>query len=299
MLIENDLQTEDSFKAWAKKDATTNNYQEQRGYFKIAEMSTKEGATNCRFKTADRIWWDICGTNDSNIENPIIILDGKYKDADRSELEMLAKTEKVDGKKVYVYALVGRRDETTGSVRIDDKAYETTSPNKEYLEKVYAFLEKRDMIVADAGGGNSNGICNGENSCEVDDLTYKKVSFSEEPTVVNLSNGDTSTSVATGDKYVTVVASGKGWEYAQTACPDGTHLAKAAEIQQMANNGSLYTLCENCEYSDYRDYTWFWAAEGKAYTYETAGYYFSRYNNRFDDAKDNYVNNNQVVCVED
>ncbi|MBQ7450542.1 type II secretion system protein, partial [bacterium] len=66
MLIENDLQTETAFQTWAKTDATTNSYQEQLGYFKIAEMSTKEGATNCRFKTADRIWWDICGTNDSN-----------------------------------------------------------------------------------------------------------------------------------------------------------------------------------------------------------------------------------------
>ena len=94
-----------------------------------------------RFKTADGIWWDI-----SNIENPIVIIDEKYKDTDRSELETLAKTEKVDGKKVYVYALVGRRDETTGSIRVNDKSYETTSPNKDYMEKFYGEINSTSNV---------------------------------------------------------------------------------------------------------------------------------------------------------
>ncbi|MBQ7450869.1 hypothetical protein IJS77_05565, partial [bacterium] len=123
---------------------------------------------------------DICGTNDSNIENPIIILDEKYKDTDRSELETLAKTEKVDGKKVYVYALVGRKDATTGAVRVNDKAYETGSPNKEYLEKVYAFLEKREMIVSNETK-NPIEVCkeNNQDYCEVNGIIYKKYSISD------------------------------------------------------------------------------------------------------------------------
>ena len=166
MLIENDLHTEEVFKAWAKKDATENNYQEQRSYFKISEESTSN--PNCRFKTADRIWWDICGTNDSNIENPIIILDGKYKDTDRSELETLAKTEKVDGKKVYVYALVGRKDATTGAVRVNDKAYEDLKKNGNYptyMEKLYAFLNNRDMAATDPYAAYATPCTN---QCEID-----------------------------------------------------------------------------------------------------------------------------------
>ena len=146
MLIENDLQTEDSFKTWAKTDATTNDYKEQVGYFKVAEMSTLAGSENCRFKTGERIWWDICGVNDSNIENAIVILDEKYKDTPRTGengLEALAKVEKVDGKKVYVYALVGHRDAATGSVRVNDNAFEQskgTDDQKAYMDKLYGFV---------------------------------------------------------------------------------------------------------------------------------------------------------------
>ena len=306
MLIENDLQTEDSFKAWAKKDATTNSYQEQLGYFKIAEMSTKEGATSCRFKTSDRIWWDICGTNDSNIENAIVILDEKYKDTDRSELETLAKTEKVDGKKVYVYALVGRRDATTGAVRIDDKAYEEGQENntayQQEIEKLYAFIEKREMKTADGDSGNS-GICNGADSCEKDGLSYKKMSFSDEPTTINLSGNDTSTSVATGDKYVTVVESGNGksWNDAQSLCPDGTHLAKAAEIKQMWNDGASGNVLESsCDSCSGENSPRFWAAETNSSNTDRA-YAFAilRGNGMtLSGLKTNTNSVNHVICVE-
>ena len=129
----NNILTNNNLHHWA--DNEENNCSNTSLYFKIAD------GTGCRFKTADGIWWDI-----SNIENPIIILDEKYKDTDRSELETLAKTEKVDGKKVYVYALVGRRDETTGSIRVNDKSYETTSPNKDYMEKLYGEINSTSNV---------------------------------------------------------------------------------------------------------------------------------------------------------
>ncbi|MBQ7450083.1 type II secretion system protein [bacterium] len=150
MLIENDLRTEESFKAWAKTDATTNNYKEQVGYFKVAEMSTLAGSTTCRFKTSDRVWWDICGTNDSNIENPIVILDEKYKDESREDLETMAKIDVVDGKKVYVFGMAGRRDVTTGSIRINDKSYEDSNvkgDNPFYMAKLYGFMNNQPFEV--------------------------------------------------------------------------------------------------------------------------------------------------------
>lgn len=303
ILIENDLRTEESFKSWAKTDSATNNYKEQRGYFKIVEDSTSN--PNCRFKAGDRIWWDICGTDVSNIENPIIILDEKYKDETRVDLETLAKTEKVDGKRVYVYALVGRRDETTGSIRVNDKAYENIQENniayQQEIEKLYAFLDKREMSVT---GETNKGICNGDDSCNKDGVTYKKMSFSNEPKTINLSGNDTSTSVATGDKYVAVIesANGKDWEYAQTACQSGTHLAKAAEIEQMWNEGASGNLLEqSCSSCSGENSPRFWVAEtNSSNTSRAYAFAILRGNGMIlSGLKTNTNSVNHVVCVED
>ncbi|MBQ7450158.1 type II secretion system protein [bacterium] len=329
ILIENDLQTEDSFKAWAKNDATTNNYQEQVGYFKVAEMSTLPGSEKCRFKTGERIWWDICGVNDSNIENAIVILDEKYKDTPRTGengLEALAKVEKVDGKKVYVYALVGHRDETTGSVRINDKAYETTSPNKEYLEKDYAFLEKREMAVADAGGGTTERCTLKEGSetdysCTGSELTWKKQTI-EDASVTNtyFCNWDpekgtcdalpNNTSTASeGDLFVSekltlTAADAKSTENCATSrdksyCEEYGDYWNLARRKCEAEGGRLPTSAElqamyNADQPDEESY--YWAAEANSYhAYDS--YIFDTDNGDVDGYGIVDLINDKVVCV--
>ena len=143
ILLENNLKSQEMFKSWAKKDAIDNNYSKQRAYFKIIDESSSN--PNCIFKTTDNVWWNICGTNESNIGNPIIILDESYKDYDRAELEKMAVNENINGKKLYIYALIGRLDISNGAVRINDKSYENSKNMgnyPKYMDKLYNFISK-------------------------------------------------------------------------------------------------------------------------------------------------------------
>ena len=311
IIIDNELQTEASFKAWIKNDATIKNYADELSYFKILEMSATEGYTNCRFKTSDKVWWDICGTDDSNIENPIIILDEMLAEESRTNLETMATKDKDNnGKRLYVYAFVGRSDEATNSLRVNDKAYETTSPNKDYLEKLYAFIEKRAMT--DANNNNEVGQLspaeqfeqcknNLEDSCtDENGNNWNKMSFSNEPTT--LSNDYTSTPYSSGDKYVTIAkdADGKDWNNAQTACPDGSHLARVSELKQMWNNGETGNLLEKtCETCSEDVSPRFWAEESNASNTDRA-YIFAilRGNGTIlSGPKTNTNKVNHVICV--
>ena len=150
ILMENNLLTENKFIEWRKNDIKKG-YSGHRSNFKIINESTSY--PNCRFKTSDEIWWDICGENDSNINNPIVIIDEKYKDKSRAKLEALSKIDEEDNKIVHVYTLVGRRDNETGLLKINDIQYENNLANnianRQYLEKIYSYLNDRELNIID------------------------------------------------------------------------------------------------------------------------------------------------------
>ena len=145
IVAEKGLETQRAFNSWAKNDASENDYSEQLSYFKIAEKSAIDGLRNCRFKTSDGIWWDICAQC-NNIANPIIILDEKLKNESRDDLEVYARREKdSNGKKLYVYALLSKRD-NSGVLRVNDNGYinsDGTYNQKLYMNKLYNFLAKK------------------------------------------------------------------------------------------------------------------------------------------------------------
>ena len=105
MIIENDLKTNQAIIDFGAEGGACAN---TTAYFKKVE------GDGCRFKTADRIWWDI-----SDIENPLIILNDKKKDETVANLQTLAK----DTSDITTYGFVGKLDDEKGLVRINDTSY--------------------------------------------------------------------------------------------------------------------------------------------------------------------------------
>ena len=147
MILENDLKTNQALIDFGAEGTCDNT----RPYFKTVE----DGINNCRFKTADRIWWDI-----SDIENPLIILKDNKKEETLETLRPLAK----DTTDNTIYAMVGHID-NLGILRIDDLGVET-GDNNLYLTKLYNFAnnvgknkeQKCDISCTIAKYGN-NGEC--------------------------------------------------------------------------------------------------------------------------------------------
>ena len=125
MIIENDLKTNQAIIDFGAEGGACANTTE---YFKKVE------GDGCRFKTADRIWWDI-----SDIENPLIILNDKKKDETVENLQALAK----DTNDITTYAFVGKIDDSNSTIRINDNAFEQTNgtdDQKAYMSKLYNFI---------------------------------------------------------------------------------------------------------------------------------------------------------------
>ena len=78
MVIENDIKGNISS---AEGFRTSDNCSGTTNYFKKIDQ-----ISNCRFKTSDKVWWDI-----TNIENPIIILKDELKNEELSALQTKAK----------------------------------------------------------------------------------------------------------------------------------------------------------------------------------------------------------------
>lgn len=106
-------------------------------YFNIL----KSGYTDCVFRTADGIWWDI-----STISNPLISLKDEITLNNNDTLKNNAKS--IDSDKTS-YVMTGRlvsNGMTKSEIRLNDKDYEDSlddnDDNKAYLTKLYNFLNK-------------------------------------------------------------------------------------------------------------------------------------------------------------
>ena len=120
----------------------TDNCSGSRPYFKaIKEIA----GNNCRFQTADKVWWDI-----TNIEHPVISLKDQITTQAESDA-IKAKANNLEKDKTS-FVMVGEIKD--GIVRINDMgALEGNDQNEDYLNKLYAFIEKKTM--EDAAGSES------------------------------------------------------------------------------------------------------------------------------------------------
>ena len=119
MIIDNDIKSDVSA-------LNGNTCETTRPYFK----SIENGYTNCQFKTAVRIWWDI-----SDIQNPIISLKDEITTANFATMKTNAQSFETDK---TTFAMIGRIDDT-GVLRINDNGYEQikgSAEQKKYMIKL-------------------------------------------------------------------------------------------------------------------------------------------------------------------
>ena len=141
-------------------------------YFKPIKTAT---GNNCRFQTADKVYWDI-----SDIEHPLISLKDEITDDNITTLKGNADSLE-DDKTSFV--MVGEIKD--GIVRINDKGATTTSPNKEYLAKDYAFLEKREMAEITNESQNISGVPLSDNDAQYVPNQYKNLPYCSETITIN------------------------------------------------------------------------------------------------------------------
>ena len=132
IIIENDIRTTEGIREFGQDD----DCESAKKYFKTVQ----NGANDCIFRTADRVWWNI-----TDLTNPIIILKDSQKDKEVNELLPLAK----DFNDKTVFALVGRFDDL-GTLRVNDNAYEQTygiSEYKKYVGKLWYFITQSSSVL--------------------------------------------------------------------------------------------------------------------------------------------------------
>ena len=132
IILENDIKSTEELKEFGEEE----NCKFSKAYFKTVQ----DGANDCIFKTADRVWWDI-----SDLTNPILILKDSQKDKTKTELQTLAKnvTDKT------VFSMVGRFDDL-GTLRINDNAYEQTygtTDQRKYVGKLWYFITQSTSVL--------------------------------------------------------------------------------------------------------------------------------------------------------
>ena len=125
MIIENDIKGTIT----AVQGFAVGNCDETSKYFKTIETITNN---KCRFKTADRVWWDI-----TDIEHPIIMLNDDYKTSELDTAETGLKALAKSGDNKEVFGMVGTIED--GIVRINDKGV-AEGDDAKILNKTYAFI---------------------------------------------------------------------------------------------------------------------------------------------------------------
>ena len=131
-------------------------------YFKTVEILKND---KCRFKTADKVGYDI-----TDITHPIFFLSDDYKTTDleteSTNLRALAKD--TDNKDVFG----GVGEIKDGIVRINDKGA-ATGDDATILNKSYAFANKEKLKVNESVSPFDICTTNGEETCIVNNVTYK------------------------------------------------------------------------------------------------------------------------------
>ena len=137
LVIENELRNNSVLSTWAQDEANSN-CENATKYFK------KSSGDGCIFKTSDGVWWNI-----ENIQRPVIYLK-KEGITEENKADITQKANDRDDKSALV--LVGRSDDSSGAVRIDDLAFETNDPldNSDIqVSKLFNFVTKGAVEIAE------------------------------------------------------------------------------------------------------------------------------------------------------
>ena len=276
IIIENDIKTTEGIREFCQDD----NCESAKKYFKTVQ----DGANDCIFRTADRVWWDI-----TDLTNPIIILKDSQLDKSTTELQTLTK----DINDKTVFSMVGRFDDLE-TLRVNDNAYEqgleNNYTNQKYVGKLWYFITQSSSVLT----GIQKCQAEGATTCTINkngtSTTYTRIITNTDTVVDKLYTGDTLdcfynrennpqrdctgyTSVAPAGEYwvsnnlgrltkdealdktgsicthYNCTSYGDYYEAAKRKCAQsGGRLAKLAELQILYNNGI---------FSD----GWYWAAE--------------------------------------
>ena len=169
IILENDIKSTEELKEFGEEE----NCKFSKAYFKTVQ----DGANDCIFKTADRVWWDI-----TDLTNPILILKDSQLNKTTTELQTLAK----DISDKTVFALVGRFDDL-GTLRVNDNAYEhgleNNEINQKYMKKLWYFTTLNDSLLT---GKFDKCNVNGQKTCTLNvngtEVTYTKVTTTNDTT---------------------------------------------------------------------------------------------------------------------
>ena len=166
MIIDNDIKG--SVKAWAD---TVENCGLTNPYFKFINGG------NCRFQTADKVWWDI-----TDIEHPVISLKDQLTDAMVSGVKSNSDDYKDDN---TLFSMTG--EITNGIVRINDLADSGLSDNaKANLDKIYAFMNKDGSTSTSTSGSEPEPELEPENNIIAERLTKSIDVSSPGPTQITI-----------------------------------------------------------------------------------------------------------------
>ena len=237
MIIENDIRTTEGLREFTQED----DCESAKQYFKTVQ----DGANDCIFKTADRVWWDI-----TDLTNPTIILKDSQLNKNTTELQTLAK----DVNDKTVFSMVGRFDDL-GTLRVNDNAYEQSQMNnmnnKEYMVKLWGFTTNTKIaLLSELASCSLNKVTTCTVTINGTSVTYSKVTSNSDTIVDALYNGNPITCIYNKDSNP------------QRTCSGYTSIAPAGEywISQdlgKINAADAKSVCASSVYGDctkYGDY---------------------------------------------
>ena len=282
IILENDIKSTEELKEFGEEETC----KFSKAYFKTVQ----DGANDCIFKPADRVWWDI-----SDLTNPLIILKEDLKDESLANLQAMAKNIINN----TVFAMVGRFDDL-GTLRVNDNAYEQSQENnlanQKYVKKLWYFLTNQESLLGEFD------ICNlkNKNTCSVTKngvtTTYTKVPTTNTQAGnywISNNLGKISGTAAKSQETCNqsllsnCLSAGDYYEAAKIECNKrGGHLPSSTELNIAYKNGKLSKT------------TWFIVSNN--YSNSHAVIFYTNYGTNDGYSTINYkykLNNDKIVCV--
>ena len=284
IILENDIKSTEELKEFGEEE----NCKFSKSYFKTVQ----DGANDCIFKTADRVWWDI-----TDLTNPLISLKDEITSSNEATIATNALNLNAD---TTSFALIGRFDDL-GTLRVNDNAYEQGLDdnliNQAYMIKLWHFINnngefntKEQFAVCKATRANSCKITvNGKST------NYTRINTTEDiekgPYSIYDRNSDShiisnyTSSAPKGEYWISdnlgkltaneakdltgsiciswgCINNGDYYEATKRKCAEqGAHLANIAELNIAYENGKLtgngyYFASEESNYPSERERTY-------------------------------------------
>ena len=307
IIIENDIRTTEGIREFGQDD----DCESAKKYFKTVQ----DGANDCIFRTADRVWWDI-----TDLSNPLIILKDSQKDKTKTELQTLAK----DVNNKTIFSMVGRFDDL-GTLRVNDNGFEQSQANninnRKYMAKLWGFVNNTviellsEFVICNANRLTTCTIT----SANGQEVTYTKITTNTDTTVDKISNGNklcryNRETNKNECRYVSIALAGEYWISDNLGKPTAEEAKDMAEsvctLENCLNSGDYYEAAKRkCQSSGGHLATlaelsiarangkmasgWFWASEESG-----SNNSYNMYSNGvLDNGYYKSIQNGQVICV--